>query len=187
MRGENRRERPKLPEDLTGPVRLDLAMWPVVPKSAQPREVVFDTLHEDDLEALVRRGYTPILLRILPRRTESEQQEWRLRIMQGVAEGTVSLDKSRSEGLFYDLKSHGHLDKRQFSGEVKPQVDPQDLRAALNWGASRHSFAGNTTMVKPEVVAEFVRQAEEHAQQKAQAEKVGKTIRLVSKDEDEEN
>lgn len=185
MRSNDRRPRPPKAEVASPTSRLDPMEWPEVPKENRPRELVFDTLHDDDVQMLERRGYKPILLRTLPRRTEQEQQEWRLRIMQGVAEGTVQLDKSRSEGLFYDLKSHGHLDKRQFSGEVKPQVDPADLRAALNWGSSRHSFAGNTTMVRPEDVMEFMREVGEHAAQKRQAEL--KLVPAIAPIEDEEN
>lgn len=168
--GEKRRNRPKLEADSgAGPKRLDLAFWPLVPMDARPRDLVFDALHAEDVDALKRRGYNPILLVTLPRRNAAEQQEWRLRVMQGVTEGTVVLDKSRSEGLYYDLKTHGHLDKRQFSGEEKASVDPVDLKAALNWGQSRHTFAGNTTLVPPEEVAEFVRQAEAFRIQKENA------------------
>ncbi len=161
-------KRKRKEEVAPAPDRLDMAEWPVVPAAAQPREVVFDTLTQDDLVMLRRRGYAPVLLRILPRKTELDDQRWREYFLLGVAEGTVMLTKEREEGLYYDLKAHGHLDRRQLTGRTQNQEQKASLESLLNWGGSRHAFKGNTTIVSPEKVAAFVQAAEEHALQEEQ-------------------
>ena len=136
---------------------IDISMFPPVPEEYRPRDLIFDTLTTEDIAALQKNGYAPILLRWLPRRTEAEDGLWLARLMQGVTEGTVVLDRPRGVALELELKVRKVLYEK--GGKLKQEekkiaTSPLD---DLNWTPSRHVFAGNTTLVEPEKIAAFVK------------------------------
>lgn len=153
---------------------LKLERFPPVPMESRPKELVFDSLVEEDIEALKQRGYSPVLLRWLPRRNPVEDGKWLARLMQGAAEGTVLLTKDRAEALKYELQVRRLLDHRApafnpHAGEIAQ--DCTDPLARLDWAETPHSFREATTMVDPERVYEFVKAASQHTESEPRAPK----------------
>jgi hypothetical protein len=132
-----------------------LDQFPAIPQPFQPnRELVFERLTPAEIETLTQRGYKPIILLWLPRTTPSEEVEYLRRFMQGVTEGTVVIDKVRLEGLWFEMKSRGLLDKSA-GLTVRVAASAGELRDLLDWKETQHRI-GVTTMVAPEKVAAFL-------------------------------
>lgn len=136
---------------------LERKHFPLVPLENRPREIVFDVLSDEAVEWLRGRGYAPILLRTLPRSTDKDEQRYFMLMMQGIAEATIKIDKSRETGIMFELRSRGYLGDRLLEKSADRATREGGVRELLAWGQSRHSFAGNTTIVEPEKVAAFVR------------------------------
>lgn len=160
-RGKADRAQAVTPEEQASHFNLDY--WPEVPKESRPRKIIFDTLRVQDIAALESRGYDVVLLRLLPRRTPEEDDQYLVTLMQGVSDGTVVLDKGRSEGLSAELRSRTYGTKKELKrrdGATKTD----DIRQILAWQDSRHRFTENTTMLDPADVQRFLRRvAEENA------------------------
>lgn len=161
MARTRRDSKPDRPEEVEHPGfaetgDLNLEYWPLVPEESRPRKVIFDTLRQLDIDALLARGYEPVLLRLLPRRSPAEDDAFFIALMQGVSEGTVFMSKSRSEGLTAELRSRQYGAKKELRRK-SAAVDKTSLAGILGWADSRHTFGKATTMLTPELVAEYER------------------------------
>lgn len=174
--------RPKREDEGEAPPGLSLERFPEVPAESRPREIVFDSLAEVEYEALRRRGYRPVLLRVLPRRNPVEDRDYMIWLMRGVAEGTVEMTKSRAEGLNFELKARGWLTGRGLDMTPGSAKVDASVEAVLSWGESRHAFTGNTTIVPSEVVAAYEREVQAAAQKRQPLTK----RKRRKKDEDDE-
>lgn len=153
---------------------FDLDYWPTVPEENRPRRVIFDTLREQDVAALASRGYEVVLLRLLPRRTPEEDDQYLVTLMQGVSDGTIALSKGRSEGLNAELRSRTYGTKKELKRRAS-EAKTDDVRQILDWQDSRHRFAENTTMLDPMEVQRFLKRvAEENAKVAALETRKGK-------------
>jgi hypothetical protein len=131
----------------------------IPPGYPRGRELVFMHLTDAELETLKARGYVPICLYWLARNTPAEELEYLRRFMQGVAEGTVQTTKAQLEGLWFEMKSRGLLEKYgALTQSQSVALSVGDLRAVLSWKDTPHR-TGATTMVAPEKVAAFLEQA----------------------------
>lgn len=168
-RGKADRAEAPTPEEQASHFNLDY--WPEVPQESRPRKVIFDTLRQVDAEALQSRGYDVVLLRLMPRRSDVEDQQYLITLMQGVSDGTVALDKGRSEALSAELRARqlgGKKELKRRDGAAKTD----DVRQILAWQDSRHRFTENTTMLDPADVQRFLRRvAEENARADAMSKK----------------
>jgi hypothetical protein len=136
---------------------FDLERFPAVPKQYRPRELVFDTLSEDEIKELRKRGYDVTLLRWLPRRNDTEAALFVQKFMMGLLDGTLVVTKARLEGLHYELQTRGFLGKDgvNWAAVVKDEVKDESVAAILGWGETRHKI-GASTMMEPERMKKFM-------------------------------
>lgn len=137
------------PVELQSPLeRLDFAYWPARDGASGRREVIFDTLHEEDRAELEARGYSVILLRTLSTEDQSDIVYYNRFLLRGVIDGTVQMSKERAEALELDMR-HRQMLSKHATGNLKPRQRLDDLEEILDWDKSRHTV-DNTTIVDPE-------------------------------------
>ena len=144
------------PTELPEPT-LNLDQFPFVPNEARPRKISFDFLPPVDVGALEKRGYKVVLLRALPRETARDKIEFLLAMLQGVTDGTVEMSKQRGEATFLEMKARGLFADRTGTLVLTAKQVGADVQAILDWDDSRHTLAGNTTIVPTEQIEELAR------------------------------
>lgn len=138
-------------------ITLDLDMFPFIPKDTAPRKIVFDHLPPVDVGALERRGYKVALLRALPRESARDNIDFLLSLLQGVTDGTVEMSKQRGEATFLEMKARGLFADRTGTLVLTAKQVGEDVQSILDWGDSRHTLAGNTTIVPTQQIEELAR------------------------------
>jgi hypothetical protein len=159
MKRTNRRARTETADTLG---QINLELFPPVPDHARPKRLVFDTLPASDLTILTDRGYEPVLLFHTPRRDLHEDVIYLGLLMQGVAEGTVVIDKSRESGLHYELRTKGLLNAKAPPLNPHAKQTERTLDELLDWNESPHTMAA-TTIVPPEKIRALTEAAEKLA------------------------
>ncbi len=125
---------------------INLDLFPELPEANRPRALYFSNpLPALEVGALVRRGYEPVQLITLPRRTEREHQEYLLARAQGLTEGTIQASEEDRFRLRLEMEAHGLFKNTGVS--VKVNLKGDDMKALFNWEPSRHTLRGNTTIV----------------------------------------
>jgi hypothetical protein len=128
----------------------------VVPEEARPRPLYFMSLGSQNVEDLKAKGYEPVSLLTLPRRTEAELEHYHKCYLQGVSEETIVPSKAQIDGSELDMKAHDRLDKRKFTEQKASAQGSSALDEALHWRESRHAF-GTSTSVDPRDAIELIR------------------------------
>lgn len=131
-----------MPED------LNLDGFPIVPEASRPRTIYFNFAVTNLSEAALRgRGYNPVYLLTLPRRTEQEHADFLLAHLQGIEEGTIFSSKEERLRIELSLKAYGMLDKKRPSVNINLEATTEDIKELFNWNSSRHTLRDNTTIV----------------------------------------
>jgi hypothetical protein len=142
-----KRQPAKTPETPTDtPPRLELSCWPQLHSvDGEPRDAVFDWLHEEDERALRQRGYRPIILRAIPTSSPKDVVLYNRYLLRGVIDGTVNMTKQRAEALELDMRHRQMLAKVNIS--VRTPIDEKaGIQQLLDWDRSRHSMAESTVV-----------------------------------------
>ena len=123
--------------------------FPVVPKAARPRRLVFRSVSEGETAKLAEKGYEVVELLTLPRRTPVESREYISALLQGVSDGTIMISKQEYEAVELEAKILGMLakDGADRDGALKLEVG-KTLAKALDWKHSRHTLRDNMAVGK---------------------------------------
>jgi hypothetical protein len=109
----------------------------------EKRKVYFDQVPEFWPE-LIERGYEPVLLFTMPRNDEFEERTYLKAKLQAVEEGTASANKEQLAAL----KTAIDLNFPKGVLTLTPTVHAgEGALEALDWGKSRFTLRGNTTML----------------------------------------
>lgn len=107
---------------------------------------------------LTRRGYTCIELNTLPRNTEQDNVTYLLAKAQGLDEGTIIEEEDYFDLLKLQMKAYGLLDKRSTSLNLHLTGDADSIQSLFGWRDSRHTLAGNSTVVSAQKLLDPVPQ-----------------------------
>lgn len=130
-----------------GAAWINLDGFPPVPVEARPRRIYLQILSPLDAEALRGRGYDPMSLLQLPRGTPEHESTYLLARAQAIEEGTYVADKPQMRALELQMKANGMLTSKGVQLRVALTGDVKDAEGILkNWGASRHTLRGNSTV-----------------------------------------
>lgn len=126
--------------------QIEIDALPEVPSSARPRTIVFDAIGDEQASILEKKGYQVVQLLALPRQSSIDAVNYCMLAVQGVAEGTVAMSKQRFDGLTTEMRSRGLLDKNFYTMKVTANKS-KDIKELWNWEVSKHTLAGNATIV----------------------------------------
>lgn len=112
------------------------AVWPK--NEGAKRKLYVAGLSKDDRALLVARNYEPIDVLGLPRDTPEKDQRAIEAWLQGMSEGSITLDEERRKTLMDEAKVKGYLVTKSVR-EVKHTAD-STLEGMLNFGGSRHTL-----------------------------------------------
>lgn len=127
---------------------IDVDRFPPLPEEARPRELFFNsTLSPLDEAALRGRGYEPVQLITLPRRTDQEQGIYFLKKLQGLEEGTCEGGEEERMRTRLGMEAYGLLNNKSVRLNLNVDVKEHDIKALLTFGQDRHTLRGNTTIV----------------------------------------
>ena len=128
---------------------IDVKLLPNLKKKAT-RTLYFEFLNEEDRAALEKKNFCPVITFEMPRESEGDHQNYLMALLQGMTDGTIEYSKGRLESAELEMKARQMLGKdfRMIeSGEVKNNVEE-----LWNWGQSRYTIQGNSTIVDPRAV-----------------------------------
>lgn len=126
----------------------DLRSWPLVPKDFRPRALYHrGTFDEPTIEALRAKGYAPIDLLTLPRRTDGEQIEYLKCKAQAIEEGTLKASTEERMQTTLAMQTYGMLNPKSTRLNLNVNVETGTIDDLLAWQSSRHTLRGNTTLV----------------------------------------
>lgn len=145
-------------------------------REGQPRKVFFDSIERAEIDALRKLGYEAVLLMSLPRDTIQEHQTYLFGLMQGMTEGTITVDKDRISAAELELKARHMLNKDSVITPTSA-IKQDDLLEFWKWNPSRHTLQGNTTIVDPRAIDI----AAKRIQEKSKRAGIGKKIKVGKK------
>jgi len=125
---------------------VDPSALPPVPLEHQPRKIFFSVLDADQIDHLESLGYQPEILLTMPRSSHAEQVDYLLAKCQGIEEGTVEASRDQRLALVTMMQAYGLLDRRGQMLNINCNVTKETLEGMLNWGQSRHTLTGNSTV-----------------------------------------
>jgi len=144
---------------------LDVTVFPEVEEQHRPRTIVFDRFTDQQAALLKNKGYQPVALISLPRSTKVDNIRWMKYILQGVSDGTVELDKARSEAVTLEMKMRGLLTGKEQNVDDDGIVADDSLESIFDWTQSKHQLEGTTTTVSLDDAMRFKSRMEELSRQ----------------------
>ena len=93
------------------------------------------------------RGYMAIELNSLPRESSEDQVQYLLAKCQAIEERTITTDPEERKCLELEMRAYGLLDSRSVALKLDVSADMQQIEGLLGWGKSRHTLAGNSTVI----------------------------------------
>jgi hypothetical protein len=100
---------------------------------------------------LAGRGYNPIELMTLPRETVDDHRQYLLARCQGMAEGTIMFSDDDRKVLELEMRTYGMLNPTSTSMSIQVKCNAEDINSMMNWTASRHTLANNSTSIAAEL------------------------------------
>ena len=108
----------------------------------------FAYLGDSERAALVEKGYDAKSVFELPRGSPQDEVNYLLAKSQGIEEGTIEAGDHEIEMLELQMKANRMLGQRHAVLRVNVSSEKTSVMDLLgSWGTSRHTLAGNTTLV----------------------------------------
>lgn len=135
---------------------MNLDKFPQRQNPTNKRLLYFEYIEATELEALALRGYTAVHLASLPRETEADHKAYLMALTQGMAEGTITADRSRLDAVELDLRAHGMLNKDVTHTEVDRERDKTVEELLQSFEKRSRHVLFTTTIQDPKVVEAFL-------------------------------
>lgn len=121
------------------------------PPVAHPRRIFVRGLEPETKDRLESRGYVVVELATLPRQSTDETVTYLLSKAQAIEERTIETSAEERKCLELEMRAYGLLDKRSLALSLDVSADASELDSLLGWGSSRHTLAGNSTVVSAQM------------------------------------
>lgn len=125
---------------------VDYSLFPEVPLTQEARVIYVRGIDQPTHKELIQKNYRPVDLMTLPRGSGDEEVKYLFAKLQAYDEGTIPFTEEDRKVLELALRANGCLNPKSMRLNINANIDDKTVDKLLNWGPSRHTLRGSSTV-----------------------------------------